>query len=187
MRIRYRLMLAGAVALVVALVAVALWPAAPVEHASPVAPPPEASVAPLAETSAPAPVQMPGKAAARVAPVLASSEERSATMVALGPGDVAPEPEVENPPPQENDEIVPELPQTAQWRLEKTTHITALLGRDVERLEREREEAETRGDERRSAQLQTLLQRHRARLHELREEIQELNEAAKQEQESSGE
>jgi hypothetical protein len=172
-------MLAGAVALTVSLLVVALWPASPVASEAPVTAPSEAPVAPVAEAAAPAPV--PAKVAARVEPVLASSEERRATVVALGPGDVAPEPEVEGAPPQENDEIVPELPQTAQWRLEKTTHITALLGRDVERLEHEREEAEARGDERRSAQLQTLLQRHRARLHELREELQELSEAAKQE------
>lgn len=179
MRIRYRLMLAAAVALTVSLLAVVLWPASPVPPASSVAVPSEAPVA----AAAPAPEPEPQKVAARTRaePVLTSNEARQATVVALRPGDVAPEPEVEGAPPHENDEIAPELPQTAQWRLEKTTHITALLGRDVERLEREREQAEARGDERRSAQLQMLLQRNRARLHELREEIQELGEAAKQE------
>jgi hypothetical protein len=179
MRIRYRLMLAAAVALTVSLLAVVLWPTSSVP---PVAVPSEAPIAAVPMASATEPVPAPEKAAARTRaePVLASSEAQ-ATVVALGPGDVAPEPEVEGAPPQENDAIAPELPQTAQWRLEKTTRVTALLGRDVERLEREREDAEARGDERRSAQLQMLLVRQRARLHELREEIQELSEAAKQE------
>lgn len=176
-------MLAGAVALTAALVAVAMWPASPAVPESRGVVPAEAPVASAAEVPAPEPV--PQTVAARVEPVVASSEAPRATVVALGPGDVAPEPEVEDAPAQENDPIEPELPQTAQWRLEKTAHITALLGRDVERLEREREDAEARGDERRSAQLQTLLMRDRARLHELREEIEELTEAAKQE--ASGE
>lgn len=175
MRIRYRLMLAAAVALTVSLLAVVLWPTSSVPPVVPEAP---VAVAPV--TSAPEPVPEKVAARTRAEPVLTSSEAQ-ATVVALRPGDVAPEPEVEGAPAQENDAIAPELPQTAQWRLEKTTRITALLGRDVERLEREREDAEARGDERRSAQLQTLLVRHRARLHELREEIQELGEAAKQE------
>ncbi|WP_342377174.1 hypothetical protein NVS55_37915 [Myxococcus stipitatus] len=105
----------------------------------------------------------------------------AATVVAPRPGDVPPEPEVENPPPQQNDEIQPELPQTARWRLEKTTHITTLLGRDVERLEREREQAEARGDDARVRQLDTMLQRNRGRLVSLREEIRTLTEAAEQE------
>jgi hypothetical protein len=88
---------------------------------------------------------------------------------------------VSNPPPQENDAITPEKPQTARWRLQKTEHITALLGRDVERLERERQEADTRGDDARREQLETLLQRNRTRVQELRAEIQELSEAAKNE------
>jgi cell division septation protein DedD len=179
MRIRYRLMLATVVVLTASLLTAALWPTS--------APPPAARVAALPDVpeqapSAPEPV--PERVAARVAaaPVLTSAEARApaATVVALGPGDVAPEPEVENPPPQQNDAITPELPQTPQWRLEKTTHITALLGRDVERLERELEQAEARGDERRSQQLGTLIQRHRARLHELREELRELGEVVKE-------
>ncbi|WP_338873365.1 hypothetical protein [Myxococcus stipitatus] len=105
----------------------------------------------------------------------------SATVVPLGPGDVAPEPEVENPPPQRNDEIQPEQPQTAQWRLEKTTHITALLGRDVERLERERDAAAARGDDERVRQVNTLLQRNRGQLDHLRDEIRALTAEVEQE------
>ncbi|MBZ4420534.1 hypothetical protein [Myxococcus sp. RHSTA-1-4] len=182
MRIRYRLMLAAVVALTVSLVMVALWPDSPPPPGSPAVAKPV-----MSEAAPPPPAPVPEPAtAARVEPVLASAEAAgpAATVVALGPGDVAPEPEVENAPPQENDEIAPELPRTVQWRLEKTAHITALLGRDVERLEREREDAEARGDERRSEQLQMLIQRHRARLHELREEIRELDELVKEESSS---
>ncbi|MCP3140103.1 hypothetical protein [Pyxidicoccus xibeiensis] len=180
MRMRYRLMLAAAVALTASLLAVVFWPAP--------SPAPEAQLLAAAkvepEPRAPPSEPVPERAAAPVKAesLLASPElaPPAATVVALGPGDVAPEPEVENPPPQENDPIPPELPQTPQWRLEKTTHITTLLGRDVERLEREHEAAEARGDETRSAQLQTLLKRHRARLHELREELRELDEVVKE-------
>ncbi|MFP2932402.1 hypothetical protein ACLESO_46090 [Pyxidicoccus sp. 3LG] len=179
MRIRYRLMLAAAVALTVSLLVGALWPAPAAE--SPV---PAVVVAePASGASTPEPV-LPEQVAPKGEELLLASrapEAPAATVVALGPGDVAPEPEVDNPPPQENDAIEPELPQTPQWRLEKTTHITALLGRDVERLERERENAEARGDDVRSEQLQMLLRRHRARLHELREELRELDEMVKEE------
>ncbi|MCP3102726.1 hypothetical protein LZ198_28005 [Myxococcus sp. K15C18031901] len=148
-----------------------------------------ADVAALEEASAP---EVPASEAPRARPAVApkdvaagaerpSEEPRGATVVALGPGDVPPEPEVENPPPQENEPIAPELPQTAQWKLEKTTHITGLLGRDVERLERERETADTRGDDARVRQLDTLIQRQRGRLVGLREEIRVLTEEAAKE------
>jgi len=158
MRNRYRWMLVAAVALTVSLLTVLPWPTSPMAPASPLAAPSDPPVSATLE---------------------ALVEARPATVVALVPGDVSPEPEVENPPPQENDAIPPELPQTPQWRLEKTTHLTALLGRDVERLEREREAAEARGDARRSSELETLLRRNRARLHELREEVRELGDAVK--------
>jgi hypothetical protein len=174
---RYRLMLVAAVALTVCLLTVLLWPASPVPPAVDAAPsePPVASV--------PEPRPAPAQVAARTPtkPEAANGEARPATVVALEAGDVPPEPEVENPPPQENDAIAPELPQTPQWRLEKTTHIATLLGRDVERLEREREAAEARGDSRRSEQLDTLLRRNRERLKELREQVRELGEAVKAE------
>jgi hypothetical protein len=182
MRIRYRLMLAAAVALTASLVGVALWPTASPPPASP-----EVALTGEPEARAPEPVPEQDAARAKVEPVLPRAEPRApeATVVATGPGDSVPEPEVENAPPQQNDPIPPELPQTAKWRLEKTAHITTLLGRDVERLEREFEQAEARGDERRSQQLQRLLQRNRARLHELGQELVELEKAVKEEEESS--
>jgi hypothetical protein len=104
-----------------------------------------------------------------------------ATVVPLGPGDVPPEPEVADAPPQDNDAIPEELPQTARWKLGKTEHITTLLGRDVERLETERREAQARGDAERVGQLDRLLKRHRLRLEELKEEARALGEAARNE------
>lgn len=182
MRIRYRLMLAAAVALTVSLLTVRLWPEPSIP---PVAVLPGVPAAALARPPAPQPVPA---APVEVKPVVASPATRGpeeATVVALGPGDVVPEPEVEEAPAQENDPIEPELPQTPQWRLEKTAHITTLLGRDVERMEREREEAEAHGDDARSEELEVLIRRNRARLHELREEMRELSDALREE--SSGE
>lgn len=86
-----------------------------------------------------------------------------------------------NAPPQQNDPIAEELPQTARWKLEKTEHITTLLGRDVTRLEGERQEARARGDKARVEQVDALLLRHRVRLDELREEARALTEAARSE------
>jgi hypothetical protein len=74
-----------------------------------------------------------------------------------------------------NDPILPEKPQTPEWRLEKTERITALLARDVERLEREREEAAARGDEAERQRLDVLIQRHRNRLRRLQAEIEALS------------
>ena len=90
-------------------------------------------------------------------------------------------PESPNPLPQVNDPILPEKPQTAEWRLEKTERITTLLARDVERLEREKEEATARGDEAERQRLDILIQRHRNRLQRLREQIQTLSGEAGQE------
>jgi hypothetical protein len=105
----------------------------------------------------------------------------NATVVPLGPGDEPPEPEDPNAPPQDNDIIPEERPQTARWKLGKTEHITTLLGRDVDRLETERQEARTRGDMERVGQLDQLLKRHRLRLEELKEEARVLGEAARNE------
>ncbi|HZI12459.1 MAG TPA: hypothetical protein VE153_18895 [Myxococcus sp.] len=183
MRIRYRLMWAGAVALTVSLVTVWLWPESAV---APVAVLPGMPVAPATRPPAPEPEPARVAAAAPVeaTPVAPGPEAPAATVVALGPGDAVPEPEVANPPPQVNDAIEPELPQTPQWRLEKTAHVTMLLGRDVERMEREREQAEARGDDARGEELELLIRRNRARLHELREEMRELSDAIREE--SSG-
>ncbi len=180
--IRIILPLAAAGVLLAASLAVVLWPApspspAPVEAPAPVA----------AREAPPAPVASPVKPTPSApAPVAAPSEpsppplEGPATVVALRPGDEVPEPEREGPP-QQNDPIEPEKPQTARWKLEKTERISSLLGRDVERLEREREQAASRGDSAESQRLATLIQRHREHLEKLRGDMAQLAEAAKHE------
>ncbi|MGE6763978.1 hypothetical protein ACQKGO_38570 [Corallococcus interemptor] len=170
MRNRERVMLGSAAVLVAALVAVLLLrpsreaasPTPPVSNSSPVT---AAQVSPRPAV----PVRAPEPAT------------RDATVVPPSTGDVPPEPEVANAPPQANDAIPEELPRTARWKLEKTEHIATLLGRDVSRLEGERQEAKARGDKTRVDQVDALLQRHRVRLAELREEARTLAEAARDE------
>ncbi|MCP3062870.1 hypothetical protein LXT21_29205 [Myxococcus sp. K38C18041901] len=172
MKTRYRLMLAAAVVLVVAVGVGLMGQGTPPASRSVE----QAELVPVPIPSSPEARAVEGAGPERVVP--GGEATPPATVVALGPGDVAPEPEVANPPPQQNDEIVPEQPQTAQWKLEKTKHITAVLGRDVERLERERELAESRGDLERVRQTEILIQRHRGRLVSLGEEIQALSKEA---------
>jgi hypothetical protein len=132
-----------------------------------------APVAPAAAPVKPEPVK--AEAPAQVA------EVRAATVVPLGPGDEVPEipPEVVSSEP--NDPILPEKPQTAAWKHQKTVRITELLDRDVERLEGERKAAEARGDAEEARRLEVQLARHRARLGKLREESAALAEAARDE------
>lgn len=105
-----------------------------------------------------------------------------ATVVPIQPGDEVPQLGVENTSSQPNDPIQPEKPQTAAWRHGKMVRITELLGRDVERLEQERKQAEARGDEAEAKRLEVRLARHRARLGQLREETAALAEVARHEQ-----
>jgi hypothetical protein len=135
---------------------------------------------------APAPVSS-SAAPVKAAPVKAQahaevSEGPRATVVPIQPGDEVPQLGVENVSRQPNDPIEPEKPQTAAWRHGKMVRITELLGRDVERLEQERKQAEARGDEAEAKRLEVQLARHRARLGQLREETAALAEAARQEQ-----
>jgi hypothetical protein len=102
------------------------------------------------------------------------------TVVPVGPGDEVPAPDVEGPP-QENDPIEPEKPQTAAWRHSKVVRITEVLGRDVARLEQERAQAEAQGNEAEVKRLDVMIARHRTRLGKLREEAAALAEAARNE------
>ncbi|WP_255217453.1 hypothetical protein [Myxococcus sp. AM010] len=174
MRIRYRLILAGAGVLAVALGSVEFWPqsepaplpAAMRSMAVPPAPPPPAPpprVVPVnaAEVPAPAPPR----------------EVPQVTVARMEPEPVEPEPELEDaslPRPEDNDDLEPELPQTAQWELEKTARVAALVERDVVRLAREREDAAAQGDVRRGEQLDVLLQRSLEQLRDLHEEVRRL-------------
>ncbi|WP_147451591.1 hypothetical protein [Corallococcus llansteffanensis] len=176
MRSRERVMLGGAGVLVAALLAVALWPARKEQ-------PPSVSGATVEATGPTvAPVTAADVSPRRAVPVRTPGPARSAaTVVPPAPGDVPPEPEVANAPAQPNAPLAEELPQTARWKLEKTEHITSLLGRDVTRLEGEKQEARARGDKARVEEVDALLQRHRVRLDELREEARTLTEAARNE------
>ncbi|HEX5749917.1 MAG TPA: hypothetical protein VFZ09_27045 [Archangium sp.] len=118
---------------------------------------------------------------AKSEPDVVASEGRSATVVPLGPGDVVPEPEVENAPPQRNDPIEPEKPQTAEWKHGKLVRISELMARNVERLEEERAAAEANGDKEEAKRLAVQLSRHRARLEMLNKQTAALAGQASQE------
>ncbi|WP_237080814.1 hypothetical protein [Myxococcus xanthus] len=185
MRIRYRLILTGAGVLVVALGVVEFWPQPEPE------PLPAALLAMAVPPPPPPPVQPP-----RMVPVKAHSvappapaprqEAPQVTVARMAPEPMVPEPEVPEPevpepevsfpPPEDNDDIEPELPQTAQWELEKMARLAALVERDVVRLAREREDAVARGDVQRGEQIDALLQRNLGQLRELHDEVRRLAE-----------
>lgn len=139
-----------------------------------------ASYAPVASLSAPAAPRTVKPAEPRV--VEAPQAPPRATVVPLGPGDVPPEPEVANPPPQQNDPIEPEKPQTAAWKHEKMVRLTQVMTRDVARLEQERQDAESRGDSAEARRLAVQISRHQARLGQLHEQTTALAEEARQEE-----
>ncbi|WP_141617098.1 hypothetical protein [Myxococcus sp. AB036A] len=177
MRIRYRLILTGAGVLAVALGAVEFWPQ-PEPEPLPAAllamavPPPPPSPPP-----APAPRVVPVAAHTKAPPAPAPRQEvPQVTVARMAPEPVVPEPEVSFPPPQDNDDIEPELPQTVQWELEKMARLAALVERDVVRLAREREDAVAQGDVQRGEQIDVLLQRNLGQLRELHDEVRRLAE-----------
>ena len=152
--------------------------AAPAAWVSPVAVAPPAT--PATAPTNPEPVKA-AQAPAPVARVEVTEEGKRATVVPIQPGDLVPEPEVENPPPQQNDPIEPEKPQTAAWKHGKMVRMSELLERDVDRLEEERLAAEKRGDGEAAKRLEVQISRHRARLGKLRDETEILAETARQE------
>ncbi|WP_216611762.1 hypothetical protein, partial [Myxococcus xanthus] len=125
-------------------------------------------------------------AASRVVPVMAPEvappapaprqEAPQVSVARMAPEPVVPEPEVSFSSPEDNDDIEPELPQTAQWELEKMARLAALVERDVVRLAREREDAMSQGDVQRGAQIDALLQRNLGQLRELHDEVRRLAE-----------
>ncbi|WP_426755717.1 hypothetical protein [Myxococcus sp. Y35] len=177
MRIRYRLMLTGAGVLAVALGAVALWP-------EPAPPAPPAAMFAASEPEPMSPPPPPPAPPPQVVPVSTAAPEVRApeprhdgptvTVARMEPEPMPPEPELSHPPLQYNDELEPELPQTTQWELEKTSRLAALVERDVVRLAREREDALARGDLQRGEQLDLMLQRNLGQLRELHDEIRKL-------------
>jgi hypothetical protein len=181
---RLVLPLAGAAVLAVVVLGVVLWPSPSAPPSPEAAPPRSVPVATVTPEHQPrvAPSRPPEAVSSSSAPSVAAPEApERATVVPVGPGDEVPLPESPNPLPQVNDPILPEKPQTARWKLGKTQRITELLARDVERLERERDAAGTRGDTAEHQRLETELQRHRQRLVNLGQEIQELSRQAENE------
>ena len=144
------------------------------EATAPAGAPPSTTLSPAspsASVSAPAATRAQPPAPVRSEPhAVAASEGRGATEVPIGPGDVVPEPEVANPPPQRNDPIEPELPQTPEWKHGKLVRMTELMERDVERLEEERLVAEANGNTEEAKKLQVRISRHRASLAKLHEQ-----------------
>lgn len=161
-------------------------PTGPLPAVAPAGAPPPVTVSPSAPSK---PVAIPAAARERLAEKVKSrqgagvtAEERRATVVPIGPGDVVPEPEVANPLPQQNDPIEPEKPQTAEWKHGKLVRMTELMTRDVERLEEERAAAEASGNKEEARRLAIQLSRHRARLATLHEQTATLAGQASQEQ-----
>jgi hypothetical protein len=183
-RIRFFLPLVAVAVLLAAALAVFLWPAPEVPRAPEVAQ--AAPVKPGVETPAPpavAPVKQPEAAPAQVAAhaqVVDPVTGAPGTVVPVGPGDEVPAPDVEGPP-QENDPIEPEKPQTAAWKHSKVVRIAEVLERDVARLGRERDHAKARGNEAEVKRLDVVIARHQSRLGKLREEAAVLAEAARNE------
>ncbi|PTL83327.1 hypothetical protein [Vitiosangium sp. GDMCC 1.1324] len=185
-RVRFVPPLAAVLLLGAALALRFFWPGPaegpPVKDVSHVVAAPTPAPVPVPPVSAPVKAEPVKAEVAKAEPHVEMMEGGRATVVPIGPGDVVPEPEVANPPPQQNDPIEPEKPQTAAWRHGKLVRITELLGRDLERLEKERKDAESRGDAAEAKRLEVQLARHRERLGRLREETAELAEAALQEE-----
>lgn len=184
MKTRSRLLLPLAAALLLgAALVVRFFLSSPELEPSPVAGGPAVQASPTA--LAPSEPVAPARVATKPEPVKAEATaqlaEGPATVVPVGPGDVVPEPEAENNPPQPNDPIAPEKPQTAAWKHEKTARITVVLDRDVERLVEERQAAQARGDEAEAKRLEVQIARHRSRLVKLREEAAGLAESARAE------
>ncbi|WNG51372.1 hypothetical protein F0U60_50005 [Archangium minus] len=160
------------------------WEVGPSEKDSPGVTALPAVSTPVPLSPVPAPTK-PEPVTARPRMEVAEGPQGRGTVVPLGPGDEVPEPEVANPLPQQNEPIEPEKPQTAAWRHGKLERITELLGRDIERLEQEQKEAESRGDEEEARRLKVQLTRHRERLGRLREETAALATTAQQEEQSA--
>lgn len=145
------------------------------------------SSAPSPETSAAAPsasAPPPSGPPASVGSGAAAGPAPAASQALAAMEEPPPESEESDSPPQENDPIEPEKPQTAAWRHVKLVRITGLLERDVERLEAERQAARARGDEAEARRLAVQLARHRARLGSLREETVVMADAARQEEQA---
>ncbi|HYV45642.1 MAG TPA: hypothetical protein VFA20_12320 [Myxococcaceae bacterium] len=80
-------------------------------------------------------------------------------------------PDVSPTPSEEESAIPPEAPQTVEWKLGKTELILDSLGKRVQRLEKEIQEAEARGDRETARRQRLLLDRSRQRMAELERDV----------------
>jgi hypothetical protein len=124
-------------------------PEEPPAEERPPAPVPVPAPAPVSRPAPPPPTgsaasQPPGQSSAPGAP------ELPPTAVAPGTG--------------EDLEIPPEAPQTPEWKLGKTELILDSLGKRVQRLEKEIQAAEARGDQETARRQRILLDRSRQRM-----------------------
>lgn len=124
-------------------------------------PPPRTEEAPRNEPTAP-PARPPAPAPTS-APVTAPP--------AGTPG--APElpPDVSATPSEDQMAIPPEAPQTVEWKLGKTELILESLGKRVQRLEKEIQEADARGDQETAKRQRILLDRSKQRMAALERDV----------------
>ncbi len=76
--------------------------------------------------------------------------------------------------PHDNDPIEPELPQTPEWKLEKTAHLSRLMDRHVARLQAEQAEAQAAGKLEEARRLEVAAARAQRRLANLQAEMASL-------------
>ena len=76
--------------------------------------------------------------------------------------------------PHDNDPIEPELPQTPEWKLEKTAHLSRLMDRHVARLQAEQAEAQAAGKLEEAKRLEVAAARAQRRLASLQAEMASL-------------
>jgi hypothetical protein len=135
---------------------------------APPAEPPAATQQAPAQSPAPPPAE-----AARPPAAAAPEGEALSSSVPPQPAE-AEEDEAVRGVPHDNDPIEPELPQTPEWKLEKTAHLHGLLDRHVARLEAERAAAQAAGRQEEAKRLEVATARAQRRLERLQEEMASL-------------
>ena len=126
--------------------------------------PSEARVEPAARPTSPPPLPTP--AASAPAPAVPPSAPPVDPNAPIAPPSPADDHGGEEPPP--------ELPQTVEWKLTKTTIATLALKKRIRRLEAEIAEAEAKGDQEGAQRRRVLMERSRQRVAELEEEAARL-------------
>ena len=109
-------------------------------------------------------------------PAAAAAPEAALTSNAPAPAEE--EDEAVRGVPHDNDPIEPELPQTPEWKLEKTAQLQGLLDRHVARLEAERAAAQAAGQQEEAKRLEVATARAQRRLERLQQEMASLESQA---------